>query len=244
MGSSREDEALSRGGRAITSFCMRPVATVAALGPFSARAAATLDSIALASDVLVMSSSFWSTLKQRTAGSFALLLLDDAEDAALYAAGEAAKILRRLGSGRAVVVAPAGTLDLARIAAALQACVLQPADGASQADVVRGFVEPLSIFGLVGVKPRDFRALAAPGRCGRVYPWEHPAPMSAALDEALRGPLREVLLSYRMRPAATLREVDDAARQVSARTPARLVFAGPELAADEGPRAIATLMLR
>lgn len=223
---------------------MRPVATVAALGPLAARSAATLDPGALAADVITMGDGFWSALKLAAAGSFVLVLLDQADDAGLAAASEAAKILRRLGSGPAIVVPPAGALDLPRLASALQLCVLQPAGDASQADVVRGFVEPLSIFGLVGIDRRDFLALAAPGRCGQVHLWQHPAPMPPALVQALRAPLTDVLLSYRMRPAATLREVDDAARKVHALTPARLVFAGPELAADEGPRAIATLLQR
>ena len=222
---------------------MRPVATVVAFGPASAQAVAGLDTTALCSDIVLSGTEIWTALKQRNAGSFLLLLAEGTDAASLAEACEAAKILGRLGGGPAIVIFPPGRVSherLARVADSLRLCVLQPAGGATQADAVRGFVEPLSIFGLVGVDAGDFHALAAKGRCGEVHLWQ-----PGALAQELRAPLAEVLLTYRMRPEARLDEIDAAASEINAQTQARLVFAGPEVpAGDSGPRAIATLMLR
>ena len=50
---------------------------------------------------------------------------------------------------------------------------------------------------------------------------------------------RDVLVSCRLRPNATLRELDAAATRVRSATNARLVLAGPEV--DDGPRALAAV---
>jgi cell division GTPase FtsZ len=114
--------------------------------------------------------------------------------------------------------------------------MVQPIGRASWADAVRCFLEPLSVFGLIGVDPREVHGLVRP-RSALLHLWDDPW-----LDTSLRE-AREVLVSCRLRPTATLREIDEAATRVRRATEARLVLAGPEVGADEGPRAVAAVFL-
>jgi hypothetical protein len=104
---------------------------------------------------------------------------------------------------------------------------------------VRCFIEPLSVFGLVGVEQQEVRGLARAGSFALLHTRQD------GLDEALGLPgVREVLLSCRLRPNATLREVDEPAARLRELAPkdAHLVFAGPEVpAGDAGPRSIAAV---
>src|SRR5438477_4031801 len=141
---------------------MRPVGTVVAFGPGAARAAAELDATALACAVLEPGEDLFRRIKQAESGSLLLLLAEDAGDPALAGAAKAARILRRRGGGEALVVLPAAEANpgpnarerLRRAADLTQACVVQPVRS-SWSDAVRCFLEPLSVFGLVGVDARE-----------------------------------------------------------------------------------------
>jgi hypothetical protein len=220
---------------------MQNVGTVVALGAAPTRAAARLDAAELASDVLVSSEDLFSQLKRTDAGSLLLLLAEAADDPALAAATKAAGILRRRGGGQAILVLPPvpaipgpqarGRLE--RAAALTRACVIQPVGAASWDDAVRCFLEPLAVFGLVGVDPREIHSLVRP-RAGLLHLWE-----DGSLDRSLQG-AREVLVSCRLRPSATLAEVDAAAQRVQSATDAPLVLTGPEV--ESGPRALAAVL--
>jgi hypothetical protein len=219
---------------------MQIVGTVVALGAAPTRAAAKLEATELASDVLLFSEDLFARLKRTDAGSLLFLLAGAADDPALAAATKAAVILKRRGGGDTIVVVPPvpaipgpqarGRLE--RAAELTHACVVQPVGAASWDDAVRCFLEPLAIFGLVGVDAREIRALVRP-RVGLVHLWE-----DESLDRSLRG-AREVLVSCRLHPSATLGEVDAAAQRVRSATDAPLLLAGPEV--ESGPRAIAAV---
>jgi len=221
---------------------MKIVGTVVALGAAPTRAAARLDAAELGSDVLPQSEDLFSRLKRTDAGSLLFLLAGAPDDPALAAATKAAAILHRCGGGPAILVLPPvpaipgpqarGRLD--RAARLTGACVLQPVGAASWDDAVRCFLEPLAVFGLVGVDRREIHALVRP-RAGLLHLWE-----DRSLDRSLRE-AREVLVSCRLRPSASLAEVDAAAQRVKSATDAPLVLAGPEV--EAGPRAIATVFL-
>src|SRR5438552_5375272 len=217
---------------------MQVVGTVVAFGAAPLRDAARLDATALSCEVL---SDDFRVIKQAQGGSLLLLLCAEADDPALAAASKAARILRRRGGGEALVVLPAlpvnpGPQALARLERAArltEACVVQPIGSASWSDAVRCFVEPLAVFGLVGVEPREIHGLVRP--------------RAALLHENVAGVLpqaRDVLVTCRLRRNASLREVDYAARAVAERAPkARLVIAGPEVGSDDGPRVLAASLL-
>lgn len=219
---------------------MKPVGTVVALGAAPTRAAVQLDERALASRVLPFGEDLFARIKRADAGSLLLLLVEDADDPALAAAAKAASILRRRGGGYPILVLPAipvlpgpqarGRLE--RAAGLIGACVVQPVGGASWNDAVRCFVEPLAIFGLIGVDRRELHGVLRPPRSALLHLWE-----DKSLEVSMRD-ARDVLVSCRLRPSATLREVEAAALRVKSATKARLVLAGPEV--DDGPRAIAT----
>jgi hypothetical protein len=223
---------------------MQPVGTVVAFGATPTHAAARLDSATLCCDVLPHGDDLFSRIKRADAGSLLLLLLESRDDPALAAAYKAIRILRRHGGGEAVAVLPAlparpgprARERLDRSAALTGACMVQPIGRASWADAVRCFLEPLSVFGLIGVDPREVHGLVRP-RSALLHLWDDPW-----LDTSLRE-AREVLVSCRLRPTATLREIDEAATRVRRATEARLVLAGPEVGADEGPRAVAAVFL-
>jgi hypothetical protein len=107
---------------------------------------------------------------------------------------------------------------------------------ASWADAVRCFVEPLAVFGLVGVEGAEVHRLLRP-RSALLHLWD-----DEELDRSLRD-ARDVMVTCRLRPNASLREVDAAARRVRSATEAPLLLAGPEVAADSGPSAIAAVLL-
>ena len=197
--------------------------------------ASTLDATAL--DCQLLEADF-PALKQTRPGSLLLLLAEDDRDPALAAAAKAVRILRKRGGGEAVLVLPPAEADpgpqaLARLRRAAEltgACAVRPVR-ASWADAVRCVVEPLAVFGLVGVDPREIHALFETPRAALLH-------TSAA--EA-RPDAREVLVSCRLRP---LREVEEAARAVRERAPqAHVVLAGPEVAADDAPRTLALSLL-
>lgn len=223
---------------------MQPVGTVVAFGAAPAQAAAQLDPGALACEILAPGEDLFPRLKRTDGGSLLLLLADESDDPALAAAAKAARILRRRGGGEAMVVLPAipavpGPHARARLERAAQltgACVVQPVGRASWGDAVRCFVEPLAVFGLIGVDPRELHRLVRPG-AALLHLWE-----DASLELSLRD-AREVLVSCRLRPSATLREVDEAASRIRSATDARLILAGPEVGTDAGPRAIAAVLL-
>jgi hypothetical protein len=219
---------------------------VVAFGPASAQAAAQLDATALSCEVLGPGEDLFRRIKQAEPGSLLLLLADDAGDPALAGATKAARILRRRGGGEALVVLPSAEANpgpkarerLRRAAELTEACVVQPVRSA-WADAVRCFLEPLSVFGLVGVEPGEVHRLARSGSFALLHTRQH------GLEEALGIPgVREVLLSCRLRPNATLREVDGPTarlRELAAKE-TRLVIAGPEVpASDEGPGSIAAV---
>jgi hypothetical protein len=223
---------------------MQPLGTVVAFGAAPTAATAGLDATALACDVLAAGEDLFSRIKQAPGGSLLLLLAAESDDPALAAAAKAARILQRRGGGEAVLVLPAvpatpgpqATARLQRAAALTGACVVQPVGKASWADAVRCFVEPLAIFGLIGVEPGDIHLMLRP-RAALLHLWD-----DEALDQSLRR-AREVLVSCRLRPSASLRDVDGAAQRVKSATGARLVLAGPEVAPDKGPAAIAAVLL-
>src|SRR5207248_18452 len=153
---------------------------------------------------------------------------DDAANPALAAATTAIGSLRRRGGGEAVVVLPPVPADLGplatqrleRAAELTGACVLQPVE-TGWADAVRCLVEPLAIFGLVGVEPREIRSLLRPR-----------AALLHASPARIRADARDVLLTCRLRPDATLRDVDEAARQA-------LQLAAGQLAVHRIPAGVA-----
>jgi len=215
---------------------MQPVATVVAFGARPVKDAASLDKTALACDVI---EADFHRIKRAEAGSLLLLLLlcDASDDPALAAATKAARILRARGGGEALLVlpprpanpGPQATERMKRAAALTSACVLQPV-GASWTDAVRCFVEPLAVFGLVGVDPRDIHALVRP----------RAALLHSSVEQVLPQ-ARDVLVTCRLRP---LREVEEAARKVAELAPhARLILAGPEVAPDDGPRTLVASLL-
>ncbi len=210
---------------------MQAVGTVVAFGAAPAADAARLDAVALACTVLA---GDFRLIKQADGGSLLFALLDDDRDPALAAASKALRILRKRGGGEALVVLPPAQATpgpqarsrLQRAAELMDACVVQPVGAAAWADAVRCFVEPLSIFGLAGVDPREIHALIRPRL----------AILRDALDP-LSG-AREIFVSCRLRPNASLHDLDDAAQTVAERTPeARLILAGPEVS-DDGPRVL------
>ena len=221
---------------------MQPVATVVALGKGPARAAGQLDATALSCDVLLSGDDLFARIKRAEGGSLLLLLVEEADDAALAGAAKARRILQRRGGGEAIVTLPSipalpgpqARDRLQRAARLTGACVVQPIEQASWSDAVRCFVEPLAIYGLIGVNPREIHALVRP-RVALLHRWE-----SGSLDRSLVD-AAEVLVSCRLRPSATLREVDAAATRVRSATSARLVLAGPEV--DRGPRALTAVFL-
>ena len=125
---------------------------------------------------------------------------------------------------------------LERAAQQIGGCLMQPVGAASWTDAVRCIVEPLAVFGLIGVDPREIHGLLRT-RLALLHLWD-----DASLDSSLQD-ARDVLVSCRLRPSATLREVDAAATRVRTATAARLVLAGPEVPRDEGPDAIAAVFL-
>jgi len=219
---------------------MQPVGTVVALGTAPTRGAARLDATTLACDILPYGDDLFTRIKQAEAGSLLLLLAETAEDALLATAAKARNILQQRGGGESVLVLPAipalpgpqARERLERAARLTACCVVQPMGAASWDDAVRCFVEPLAIFGLIGIDPREIHGLLRP-RAALLQLWN-----DASLDVSMRA-ARDVLVSCRLRPNATLREVDSAATRVRAATNARLVLAGPEV--DDGPRALAAV---
>src|SRR5712691_884443 len=226
---------------------MKPAGTVVAFGHAAALAAAELDATALACEVLGPGEDLFRRIKQAEPGSLLLVLAEDAGDPGLAAAAKAARILRRRGGGEALIVLPAAEANpgpdarerLRWAAEQTAACVVQPVRS-SWADAVRCFLEPLSVFGLVGVDAGEVHKLARAGSFALLHTRQE------TLEEALGLPgVREVLLSCRLRPNATLREVDEPAARLREVAPkdAHLVFAGPEVpAADEGPRSVAAVL--
>ena len=223
---------------------MQPVGTVVAFGDAPTRAAAQLDATALACELVPAGEDLFPRLKRTAGGSLLVLLAEASDDPALAAATKAISILRRRGGGEALIVlppvpavpGPQARERLARASALTGACVVQPVAAASWADAVRCFVEPLAVFGLIGIDPREIHRLVQP-HPALLHLWDDPS-----LERSLRG-AREVLVSCRLRPSATLREVDAAANRVRTVTGARLVLAGPEVPNDDGPRAIAAVLL-
>jgi hypothetical protein len=222
---------------------MQPVGTLVAFGATPAAAIAPLDATALACEVLAPGEDLFARIKEvGEAGSILLLLADSANDPALAGAAKARKILQRRGGGDAAVVLPAvpalpgpqARARLDRAARLTGACVIQPVGHASWADAVRILIEPLAIFGLVGVDPREIHGLLGE-RAALLQRWDDPS-----LDESMRT-AKDVLVSCRLRPTSTLAEVDAAANRVRAATRTRLVLAGPELSRDDGPRALAAV---
>src|SRR5260370_28177832 len=86
---------------------MQPVATVVAFAAAPAGAAATLDTTALACDLLGPGEDLFRRIKRTEAGSMLLLLAGSADEAALAAGSKAPRILRQRGGGQAPVVLPA-----------------------------------------------------------------------------------------------------------------------------------------
>jgi hypothetical protein len=223
---------------------MQPLATVVALGADPARAAARLNAAAYASDLLPFGEDVFVRIKRTEPGSVLLLLADGSDDPALAGAAKAARILERRGGGEAVVVlppvpalpGPRARTRLERAASLSLCCVVQPVAPASWADAVRCFIEPLAVFGLIGVDPREIHGLLRP-RVALLHLWQ-----DHSLDRALPD-AREVLVTCRLRPNATLRDVEEAAKRVRESTEARLVLAGPEVSRDDGPRAIAAVFV-
>jgi len=211
------------------------VSTVVWFGREAGRQVAALDATALDCD---LREADFRALKQAQPGSLALLLAEADGDPALAAAAKAARILRKRGGGEAVVVLPPapanpGPQALARLRRAAEltsACAILPVR-ASWADAVRCAVEPLAVFGLVGVDPREIHALFARPRAALLH-----TSAAEVVPEA-----RDVLVSCRLRP---LREVEEAARAVRDKAPtARLVLANPETPPDDGPHTLALSLL-
>lgn len=211
---------------------MQVAGTVVAFGAAPLRDAARLDATALSCEIF---SADFRALKQAQAGSLLLLLCGEAGDPSLAAAAKAARILRRRGGGEALVVLPPAPANpgpqamqrIERAARLCEACAVQPVGPATWADAVRCFVEPLAVFGLAGVNPREIHALVRP----RAALLHHQIPRLAP---------KELLVTCRLRPNASLRDLDDAARAAAENAPgARLVLAGPEVGDDGGPRLLA-----
>ena len=149
---------------------MKPVGTVVAFGPAAAQATAELDATALACTVLDPGEDLFRRIKQTEPGSLLMLLAEDAGDPGLAGAAKAARILRRRGGGEVLLVLPAAEANpgpkarerLRRAAELTESCVVQPVRS-SWSDAVRCFLEPLSVFGLVGVEPREVHKLARAG---------------------------------------------------------------------------------
>jgi len=223
---------------------MQPVASVVALGRASSHALAQLDATALACDVLPHGDDLFRRVKNAEAGSLIIVLAENGHEPALAAAVKAVSILQRRGGGEAAVVLPSipavpgprARQRLERAAQQIGTCLMQPVGAASWIDAVRCIVEPLAVFGLIGVDPREIHGLLRT-RLALLHLWD-----DACLDSSLQD-ARDVLVSYRLRPSATLHEVDAAANRVRAVTAARLVLAGPEVPRDEGPDAIAAVFL-
>ncbi len=224
---------------------MQPVASVVALGRSSSQALTHLDTTALSCDVLPYGDDLFRRVKHAEAGSLLLLLAENGHEPALAAAVKAASILKQRGGGEAAVVLPSipalpgprTRQQLEHAAQQIGACLMQPVGAASWTDAVRCIVEPLAVFGLIGVDPREIHGLLRT-RLALLHLWD-----DASLDSSLQD-ARDVLVSCRLRPSATLREVDAAATRVTtAATAARLVLAGPEVPRDEGPHAIAAVFL-
>lgn len=226
---------------------MQPLASVVALGAAPARAARSLDATALGAQVLLPGEDLFRQLKQAEAGAFVLVFADGADDAALAHARKAAQLLRQRGGGDALVVLPPlpaspgpQARDRLRSAAArLQAAVVQPVEPAGWAHAAACFLEPLAIYGLVGITRDEVRHFAQPGSVSLLHAW------SGALPEALQRELRQsagALISRRLGPAATLRELNDLACALSESLPrgARLVLACPE---TEQPGCSAAVLL-
>jgi hypothetical protein len=221
---------------------MQPVATLVAFGRESAAAVAALDATALACDLLGPGDDLFPQIKRREAGSILLLLVDSPDDPALAGAAKAVSILQRRGGGEAAVVLPSvpalpgpqARERLERASRLVGACVVQPVGQVDWADAVRCLIEPLAVFGLIGVDPREIHGLLRP-RVALLQRWEDRS-LETSMAEA-----HDVLVSCRLRPTATLREVDAAANRVRAATQARLVLAGPEVPRDEGPRVLAAV---
>jgi hypothetical protein len=227
---------LSAAARKRYSLSMQVVGTVVTFGAAPAGDAARLDSVSLDCEVLPAE---FRRIKRTNGGTLLFALLDDARDPALAGASKAVRILKKRGGGEALVVLPPapaipGPQALARLqraAEAIDACVVQPIGSASWADAVRCFVEPLTVFGLAGVDPAEIHALVRP----RV----------AFLHDSLevQPGAREILITCRLPPSASLRDLDDAARTAAERAPqARLILAGPEVQ-DDGPRVLSVSLL-
>src|SRR5438270_7489452 len=116
---------------------MRPLATVVPFGPDAARAAAGLDAVQLACDVI----AGFPALKLSPAGTLAVLLAGGTDDVSLAAITEAARILKARGSQRALLFLAQPSSQVERIARLTKTFVLQP-QGISQADAVRCWLEP------------------------------------------------------------------------------------------------------
>jgi hypothetical protein len=221
---------------------MQPVASVVAFGDASSQALTQLDAQALACDMLPDGDDLFRRLKRAEAGSLLILLAEHDHEPALASALKAATILKRRGGGEAVVVLPSvpalpGPRARQRLehgARQVGTCLMRPVGEASWTDAVRCIVEPLAVFGLIGIDPREIHGLLRT-RVALLHLWD-----DGCLDTSLRN-ARDVLVSCRLRPSATLREVDAAATRVRSVTPARLVLAGPEVPRDEGPDAIAAV---
>src|SRR6267143_1640450 len=138
----------------VTSTYMQPAGTVVAFGAAPTHDVSRLDATALACDILRFGDDLFTRIKQAEGGSLLLLLAEAADDPALAAVSKASRTLRMRGGGEAVVVLPAvaalpGPQARGRLQRAAQltgACVVQPVAGASWADAVRCFVEPLAVW--------------------------------------------------------------------------------------------------
>ena len=176
---------------------MKPVGTVVAFGAAPTKAAAALDATALACDVLPAGDDLFVRIKRAEAGALLLLLAEGTDDPALATASKAARILQRRGGGAALLVLPAvpalpGAQMRARLERAVAltgACVVQPIARASWADAVRCFVEPLAVFGLVGVESAEGRGLLRP-RTALLHLWD-----DEQLDRSLRD-ARDVVAAH------------------------------------------------
>lgn len=223
---------------------MQPVGTVVAFGTAPTRAAARLDMASLACDAVPWGDDLFPRIKQLRGGSLLFLLTASEDEPALAAAAKAARILRKRGGGAAILVLPAAPAlpgpearsRLSRAADLTECCAMRPVGSASWEDAVRCLAEPLSVFGLVGVERREILDLLHP-RAALLHLWD-----DESLDRSLRD-ARDVLVTCRLRPNASLAEVDAAQKRVCAITSARLVLAGPEVPDDDGPRALAAVFL-
>ena len=215
---------------------MQAVGTVVAFGAAPRRAAALLDTTALACEI----PQDFPAIKRSDGGSLLFALIEDGADPSLAGAVKALRILRQRGGGEALVVmppleanpGPQALAGLERAAWLIHACVVQPVGRVSWDAAVRCFVEPLAIFGLIGVEPREIHSLVRRPRVALLHD-----DVSRVLPEA-----RDVLVNCRLRPNASLKEIDQAARTVAERAPqARLILAGPDVA-DGPPTLVASLL--